>query len=235
MKTSTRIFGLAAIVASIAVAAYAADSFSLKRTAKVGDTLKYKYSADVDFGGQAATISFTTVDKVTKVEDNGNISTESKQENMKISFGGQEMTPEDRPGSTTTTKASGEIVEIKGDGVDGNAYRFGNMSGIRAPEKPVAVGDKWSYEIKADAKTGAAAGKGEGEVLAQEKVGDYDCLKVKWNYKETEGADAASSEGTAWINTKDGSVVKAVGKFVKAPIPGAPGPVDMNFTMERVS
>lgn len=103
MKTSTRVFGLVAVVASIAVAAYAADTYSLKRVAKVGDTLKYKFSADVDFGGQAAQVTFSTVDKVTKVEDNGNISTESKQENMKVSFGGQEMSPEDQPARTTIT------------------------------------------------------------------------------------------------------------------------------------
>lgn len=235
MKNSTRILGLVAIAATFAVAALAADGYSLKRTAKSGDVLKYKYSADVDFGGQSATVTFTTTDKVVKVEDNGNISTESKQENMKVSFGGQEMTPEDQPARTSVTKPNGAIVEIKGDGVDSSAYRFSNMSSVQAPENPVKVGDKWTYEIKADAKTGAVAAKGDGEVLAEEKVGDIDCLKVKWSYKETEGADAASSEGTAWISKKDGSLVKATGKFVKAPIPGAPGPVDMSFSVERVS
>lgn len=234
MKTSTRVFGLVAVVASIAVAAYAADTYSLKRVAKVGDTLKYKFSADVDFGGQAAQVTFSTVDKVTKVEDNGNISTESKQENMKVSFGGQEMSPEDQPARTTITKSTGEIVEIKGEMVDGSAYRFSNMNIVKAPEAPVKVGDKWSYEVKADSKTGAVAGKADYEVLAAEKVGDRDTVKIKWTYKETEGADAASSEGTVWMDAKDGAVVKASGSFTKAPIPGAPGPVDMKFTMERV-
>jgi len=234
MKTSLRILGVAGLVTGVVVAANALQAYNLLRVAKVGDVIKYKYSADVDFAGQSATITFTTVDKVTNVAQNGDISTESKQENMKINFGGQEMAPEDQPARVTVTKPSGEIVTISGDGIDGTAYRFSNMSGIRAPQAAVKIGEKWSYEVKADGKTGSVAAKCDCEALAIEKVGDLESVKVKWSYKETEGAEPAGSEGTAWISTKDGSVVKAFGKFTKAPIPGAPGPVDMSFTMDRI-
>lgn len=234
MKISKKLVVVFASVLALSAIA-GAQSFTLKRVAKVGETMKYKLTAEADFGGQAIQVSGTTLDKVVKVNDNGDIVVESTQSSMKVSVAGQEMEIPDQPGTTTTYKATGEVVEIKGEQTDASAYRMANLNVVKSPTGEIKVGDKWTYEVKADSKTGAAAGKAEYELLGSEKVGSWDSLKIKWTFKETEGSDPASSSGTVWIDAATGALVKAVGEYKNAPIPGAPGPISMKFTLERVS
>jgi len=78
------------------------------------------------------------------------------------------------------------------------------------------------------------AGKAEFELLGIERVGVYESAKIRWTYQETEGATPASSEGTVWIEVKDGSLVKSEGKLKNAPLRDAPRPVDFSFTTERI-
>ncbi len=73
------------------------------------------------------------------------------------------------------------------------------------PEKPVAVGDKWTFDL-IPKKAKDRAVKYEYEVKAAEKLKDVDTLKI--NYKFTEkGSDGTTAEGDWWI-AKDGHVVK---------------------------
>lgn len=228
-KTS---FGL--FVAAISVAAFAVqDAVALKRTAKVGDTAKYRLKADIDLQGTEATFSELVTEKITKVESNGNYTVETAHSEGKIVFGGQDM---DAPPSsqTFTYKSNGEVVEIKAEGVDGSHYRTANLTAVVMAEKAVKVGDDWTHEIKKDEKTGVAALKSSYKVEAAEKIGDFETLKVKYSTKETEGGDAAASaEGIAWISKKDGSLVKSEGSFKNVPFPGAPMPISAKFSLTR--
>lgn len=233
MSKATRITSALLLIAALATTAFAADAYSIKRVAKVGDTLKFKLVVDADFGGTKLNLTGTVNEKVVKVAENGDITTESSQSDTVIKFGDQEMPMNDDSVQTTITNKQGLILEIKGDMVDSNQYRLGNMSAIKIPEADIKVGEKWSHEYKADSKTGAVAGKAEYEVLAAEKVLGHDTVKIKWTYKEAEGAEPASAEGTAWISTKDGSTVKVTASYKAAPLPGAPAPVDMTVTLER--
>lgn len=234
MKPGTKFclsMGLAAALSLAAVAAQ--DAFTLKRNVKVGDVMKSKMTVEADFGGTAILITATTTEKVVKMEDSGIVHTESSQSNMKIKFGDQEMGGEDQPPTTYITKITGELVELKGESIEASYYRMASMTSFRFPEGPVKAGDKWTYEIKADKKTGIVSGKHEYEVVGPDKVGARECLKVKHSYKETEGGEPASSTGTVWIDLKDGSMVKLEASQQKVPVPQAPGPMDMKLKIER--
>lgn len=231
-RSSTTILALGAVLAVGAIA-LAAQEFTLKRVAKVGDVIKLKMSVDAEFAGTPIKVTATSIDKVIKVEDNGNITTESTQTNMKIKFGDQEFDQDSESPRVYVTKPTGELIEIKGDGVDNGYWRMANMNVLRMPDKPVKVGDKWTFEIAKDAKTGAVAAKHEYEVLGVEKVGRYECLKIKHTFKETEGSEPASANGTLWVDLSDGSLVKAETTQNKVPIPEAPAPMDMKILLER--
>lgn len=231
----TGFLALLATATAFAASQEAAMGYALKRMPKVGDSFTYKLTVAADFGGQSVNFTGTTIEKIIKVEDNGNYHVESVEKNMKVKFADQEMEIPEQPASTSIYKANGALIEMKGEQVDSNSYRLANMSTLIAPEKPVKVGDKWTQETKADAKTGLAAAKADYEVLGAEKVGSYDTVKLKFSYKETEGSEPSSSEGTVWINVKDGSLVKADATVKNAPLPGAPGPADMKFTIERTA
>jgi len=218
---------------AVGAIALAAQEFTLKRVAKVGDVIKLKMSVDAEFAGTPIKVTATSIDKVIKVEENGNITTESTQTNMKIKFGDQEFDQDSDSPRVYVSKPTGELIEIKGDGVDHGYWRMANMNVLRMPDKPVKVGDKWTFEIAKDAKTGAVAAKHEYEVLGVEKVGRFECLKIKHTFKETEGSEPASANGTLWVDLSDGSLVKAETTQNKVPIPEAPAPMDMKILLER--
>lgn len=226
--------GIGIFVAALSVAAFAIqDGVSLKRAAKAGESLKYRLKADVDFQGTEIALTMQVTEKTSKVEANGNYVVESAQSNGKIVFGGQEM---DAPDSTqvTTYTATGEIIEIKADQVDSNAYRTANLTAFITSDKPVKVGDTWTTEIKKNDKTGAVAAKGTYKVEGEEKVGDHECFKVKYTTKEVEGGEsAATCDATSWISKKDGSIVKSEGMWKNVPFPGAPGPINAKFSLTR--
>lgn len=225
---------LGLFIAAISVVAFAVqDGVTLKRTAKVGDAIKYRLKADVEIQGMEANFTTLVTEKVSKVEANGNYVLESTQSEGKVSLSGQEM---DVPGSTQTFtyKANGEVVDIKADSVDSSVYRTANLTAFVVAEKALKVGDEWTHEIKKDEKTGVLPAKGTYKVEAEEKVGDFETYKVKFTTKETEGGDsAASCEGIAWINKKDGTMVKSEGTWKNVPFPGAPGPINAKFVMTR--
>lgn len=234
MKFSMKSFGLGlVVVAAVCTAIAAQEAFTLKRVAKVGDTLVYKFTADADFAGTPITVSGTTTDKVVKVEDSGNLHVETAQGTMKVRFGDQEMDIPEQPSSTSIYDAAGRIVDIKGDMADSNAYRMANMSTFLRPKDAVKVGDKWSETIKGDTKKGTLSAKADYEILSVEDVAGHKTVKVKFSFKETEGPEPASSEGSVWISTADGSMVKLIASLIKAPLPGAPAPADMKITIER--
>lgn len=231
-RNPTTVLALSALLA-IGAVALAGQEFTLKRVAKVGDVIKMKMSVDAEFAGTPIKVTATSIDKVIKIDENGNITTESTQTNMKIKFGDQEFDQESDSPRVYVSKPNGEIVEIKGDGVDNGYWRMANMNVFRMPDKPVKVGDKWTFEIAKDSKTGAVAAKHEYEVLGVEKVGRFECLKIKNTFKETEGSEPASSTATLWVDLVDGSLVKAEASQNKVPIPEAPAPMDMKITLER--
>ena len=222
------------LIAASAVAMAAVQGFALKRTPKEGQTYKYAMEGAVDFGGMDVTIKATVQETVTKVEADGKYSVEQKQLDGKISIQGNEQDMPASPGTTTIYKPNGEVVEIKADQSDPNTYRMATLGLTIDPGKMVNVGDKWSYEVKADSKTGVVTAKADYTVLGEEKVGTFDTVKIKAVVKESEGSEPASSESTVWLDKKDGAMVKSESKWINAPVPGAPGAINATVKMTRV-
>lgn len=225
--------GIAAI-AVLAAIAVAQDGFKLRRTPKVGDEVVMKLSAEVDVMGMNATFNAKVKEKVTKVDENGDYTIESSQSEGKIKFGDQEMDAPD--GGTTTTKysANGAILEIKGEDVGEDAIRLANMNAWQFEPKSYKTGDVIEYETKAAATSGGVASKTRIVVGEVEKIGAWDAVKLTYTFKETTGEAPAESSGTAWLDAKTGSLIKAEGEYKNAPFPGAPGPINAKIKLERI-
>jgi hypothetical protein len=228
---------LAVVATSIGGAsAGAPQTYSLKRVAKIGDTAKYRLSMDVAFGDMQFKMTSTSTVKVVRVDEDGTVTTQTSQGEYKIKIKGvaDEMTAPDSEPTTAARKANGELVSLNGDRIDASSYRLDNLNAFHAPDNPVKVGDRWTFDSKGNTATGAVAGKAEFELLGIERVGPYEAAKVRWTYQETEGPTPATSEGTVWIDVKDGSLVKSEGKLKNAPLRDAPRPVDFSFITERI-
>jgi hypothetical protein len=227
---------LTAVALALGLAAFSlatGDGFSLKRTQKAGTVHKYKQEGKFEVGGQQIDYQSKSTQKIVKVGDDGGYVEESVSSDVTIN--GQEP-PGGGAAVTTTTKYSpkGEILEVKGENIDATAYRFANLSLFITPDTEVKAGDSWTYDIKEDNKTGAVAAKATFTLVGEDKVGGVDTLKIKFSIKET-GTDGASSEGTAWLDKSDLSMVKVSAKWTNAPVPGAPVTISGDITITVIS
>jgi len=236
MKTKFRALGAAIVLLSVSALAIAAvDGLSVKRQPKEGQTVKLRMKAELEIAGQSATFTGLAEEKVTKVDTDGSYTIEERQHSGKANIGGQEIDVPDTPANVVIYHPDGSVKEIKGDDqtASGAVYRMTNLGVIIDSGKSLSVGDSWTVDIKADTKTGAEAAKAEYKVLAEEKIGDIDSVKLKVSIKESAGSEPASSDGTYWISKLDGTVTKAEVKWLNAPFPGAPAPITATVVMTR--
>lgn len=235
MTKGIRTAGLAASFLALAAFATAAavQGFTIKRTPKDGEQLKFRLKADLEISGIQANLEGVTSEKTIKIDPDGTYTVESAQSDIKVLVQGQEIPSPPSPPQIVVYKADGSIAEIRGEGIDANAYRVANLNAFFEPGKPVAVGESWVKELPADTKLGTPATKAEYKIVGEEKVSDYDTVKITSNVVETAGSDAASNVATIWLNKADWTQVKVEGKWTNAPIPGAPAPVNATYSLTR--
>jgi hypothetical protein len=230
MNRNTRFIGIGLLVASSVIALAAADAITLKFGRKEGDVAKYKMAADMEIMGAKATVAAEIEDKITKVSDDGYV-IQSTQSKVEINFNGQTM---DQPDTTDTItyKANGSIVDLQTENMTPDSWRVAELSGFVLPDKAVNVGDEWTSTVAADEKKGTVAATASYKLEALEKVGSRDTAKVKVLFTETGGTDPASSEGYAWIDVTNGSIVKSNMTWKNVPIQGMA--VNGTITMDRI-
>lgn len=224
---------LVASAAVVAIAVAASSPFSLARVAKAGDEAEYKFNATLDFGGIKIDVSGKNVDKVTKVGEDGSVTYETVQKDLVVKTPDGEQAIEDE--TKTTMTIGGDRVPLKyeneGD-EDASSIRLALLGTVKKPEKAVAVGDKWTATLKHTNKETFPV-TAEYEVVAEEKVGSWDTVKIKVSSKETEGDQKASAEGHVWIVIADGTSAKEEMAIKNAPFAMAPAPIDMTIKVER--
>jgi len=231
MHHRTRIAGLAAVAALSLAAAAMQDGVVLKRTAKVGDAIKYRLKADLDYKGSTLSFSSLITEKVTKVAADGTYMIESKTSEGKVAYQGDTTNQLDST-STVTFKANGQLVLYIAELDDPNIYRMVNLQSFHFSPNLVKVGDSWDVAIPKDDRGSVDAG-GTCKVEAQEKVLGHDTYRIHVLLKESIDKDPASVDATYWVDPKDGSVVELTGTWTNAPWPSPVGPATAKVTMMR--
>ena len=204
-------------------AAPAQDKVLLARKAKVGEVSRNSSEAilAIDAGGQQMTLAIKETDKVTitAVAADGAITSSGEVESMEISMNGQAMPPQPSPpASTSVIRPDGSLVKSSQATPDGVEGRMHHASRILFSDKPVGAGDTWTREVKADPSLGVRAATAEYKVVAFEKVGAVDTVKISMSFRET-AADGISAAGTFWIEKSTGDEVKAEYEFKNVPFP----------------
>ncbi|HTQ11974.1 MAG TPA: hypothetical protein VMI31_18070 [Fimbriimonadaceae bacterium] len=228
-----RIIGLSAVAALSLTALALQDGVVLKRAPKLGDTAKYKLSAQMDFSGQDATVTATITDKVTKVADNGDFTVESSMTDTLVNMGGSDLQQPDERNSTLYSKAN-DVLSVSSDPEDPDGVRKANIQTLHFPDKPVKVGDSWTVTVKKNEK-GAVDASGTYTIAGRETINGQDTFRIKGSMKETSGDNPMSADGTYWVNVKDASLVKLEGSVTNYPIPNAPVFVSMKMTLVRIN
>lgn len=220
-----------AVLALAAVAFAGAQDVTLKRTAKVGEVFKYKMTGTMEVMGQSVGLTAILINKTTNVEANGDYTVESSQTEGKINFNGSEMELPSQGSTSTTFKADGTVLDVKGEGVEMGGYRMANLLTAIVPEKPVKAGDTWTSEVKGDTKKNTVDVKGNYKFDAIEKTDAGEAAKVTYDLKEVGGEAPATVNGTAWIDVKTGNLLRVTNTWKDVPVPGAPTAVSGKMEM----
>ena len=223
-------FSSALIIAS----ARASDGHPLRITASVGEVHKYRLTATVTLAGKEAHLTASVTDKVTKVDENGDITTEESRTNVKVEFDGREVTGTDGPPILIVTRNDGTMEGIKGAPDNPNFVRLTNIETLKLPDFALDKDKAWSYDVAPDGKTGAVKAHSDYKVAGSETVDGIDCWKISVQARELSGDHPASAESTVWLAKSDGLKVKSESRGTDLPSPDAPVPLSGTEQLELV-
>jgi hypothetical protein len=209
------------------------EAYEIKRVPKAETIVRYTIEAKSAVQGQEVIFKATNTERVTSVEEKDNYSIESVQSGVEVQFAGQKIPTDQSMTVTTTFDAKGDVVEIKGDNVDTANYRMASAVALHFPSDKVKAGEGWERKIEANDKKGIVEATASYKLTGTEKIDDWDTLKIDVTYRETKGEKPISCSATIWIDTKDGSLVKANFTVENAPLGLSPEPVSMTATITR--
>lgn len=241
MSYFSRGITLAALLLTVPALCHAQDKVSLANRATKGQVMRYKENATISVESMGMKLSLemdeTRKVTITDVAANGDITQESQTESLVRKFNGREAPADDDEKNEKTIivyRPDGSLVSYKKEGgsSDDEDAKENNKLSVRMfpatqmwfPANAVGVGDKWSHEYKANADTGAEAGKADFEILAAEKSGGVDTFKVKMTYKETSAKEPIETKGTLWVEKTSGDSVSSEVEFDGVKILGEDGP-----------
>jgi hypothetical protein len=229
MKRATLLFGF--VVAAMAMAQETAYDLAWK-TAD-GDTAEYTFNAELVIGDQKFTVIGNNRDKTVSVAKDGSYTVESTQYGVTFkSEDGDQDLPDSEIAKLSMSADRLILKHNDNDEADFISIRLGNLNTVRKPVKAVKVGDKWSADIPSIVK-GIPAVKADYEVLALEKVGSWESLKIKIASREVDSEEKATSTGTVWIDVISGRPTKEVFNMKNVPFTMSPVPININYSSER--
>jgi len=205
----TRLIAPLLLIPALVFAAVA--DFPLKRTVKVGDSVKYSHTFVIEEEGEKIEISGETVTTVKKINDDGSLEIEDSNKTTKMTMSGEviDMSDEEADVSTSVQSPSGGILSVSDFDDDPMTFRISQATSFRYPEKAVEKGGKWEVDFKADAKRKTPAATAIFELEGPDSYQGFKCFKVKYTYRETEGNDPTTTKGSFWIREEDGLELKA--------------------------
>ena len=212
-----------------------ADGFSLKRIPKVGAAVKFSMEATFQANGASGTLKAVLLEKTTGMDKDGNFTVQQSQLEASATYDSESIDVSARTPVTMTYKPNGQVTLIAGDLTDANAYRMENLGSLLDPGKQVNVGDVWITEIKEDKSLGTHGVHTELKLIGEEKIGEFNTIKIKGMSKEDFGDSPATDDFTIWINKEDGSLVQLESKWTNAPFPGQTAPIPATIKMTRLA
>ena len=233
MKRTALLVALAVFGAALAVDA----TYTFKVVRKVGETTKTRVTAHVEVQGMQVDQTFVTEEKVEKIADDGTVTLKTQMKDQKLSLNGQDQpAPTPEGSSTTKIKSSGELIESdrqEGQPLDVQ-QRLSRTSSLIPPKEAVKVGDSWTHVWEQSDKEKLARAEITYKVVAEEKVGKWDCVRVEFTFKEKEGAAPITATGAVWLAKDTFQSAKSEYTVENFEAPGVPMPLTVKLKTERI-
>ena len=221
----------AAPLSSAAKRTKADEKVSIALAPKVGK-LKYAYKMVASVAGQEAEISATIDWNIKKVE-NDQAEIEATWNEFKLTMGGSEPAINLEPQRVTYVPSTGLPKSIAGGITGTDEARTYLLFHFIAPKDPVAVGDTYTFEAKADEKASLPGFKYEGKYLGVEQEGG--AALYKFSAKYSEAANDSFGANTTFFVRQDGTLVRAESTFRHMPLPQFGAEFDGKATIKQLS
>jgi hypothetical protein len=214
-----------ALAATSAATALAQDkTYKLAAQYKKGEERKSKITINASLMGMELVVVQNMKLVVKEIKDNGNVVIENIMLGGTISINGMEQEQPARPAVTEERTKTGKLLELKTPAEAGEVFSpevQKLLASINDPvysDKEVKVGDSWTIELDNPVVKDKKV-KISNKVLAAEKVGDIETVKVGQKVEAVVAADGTmlTQEMTFWINPENGEAVKAEGKIANLP------------------
>lgn len=225
MRISMRFGAWAVMALAMAATASAQDKVLLTFNPTAGAVWRSMMNVSGKATLEGQTLEFGISDesetKATAAE-NGQVTTESKTLSSTISVNGDEQ---DNEVSGNVIKAvqgaNGALIKQSGfDGDDDLGPRLGQAFTLVFSDKPVGVGESWTYNYPRTSKgDGLFAADYSAKLLAMDAEG---MAQIQATYKERDTEEKMSVTMTAWVDAATGIVKKADFEIIGMPL-GLPG------------
>lgn len=234
MRNTARSAALVCILALIAVAAQADQTFTLKRAPVVGETTKYRLTMIFTLQGQDVIYKSLITDKITNVDKDGSYTVSSTQSEASGSHGERDLAvkpPADET-SIATYSPAGVIIDLKGQ-QSPESCRIANASAFYLPDKPLAIGDSYSVKVAANQTRTTPSATVTYKLTAQEKIGDVNALQFTETYKEDVNANGLDANGKVWVDPASAIVLKVDQDWRNTPLLGTSSFVNGHISYAR--
>lgn len=227
VHSRARIF-VAGVLAALAAASAAQPAYSFKPKFTEGELQKVKVTMKGNMSGMAIEMIYFSDEKILKVGEDGAYTEEVKTHDLGITAAGAPIPLYVDTDKTEVRKhtATGELIGT--DDKEANVpmlRRTGRLGDLPTPAAPIKLGESWSHEYPAVADVSLPAGKITYTFVAEEKVGNWETLKVEMVYTETGVEKPVTAKGLLWLNKSNFRGVKGDVTVENHPAPpGSPVP-----------
>jgi hypothetical protein len=236
MRTKWMMPMAALLVAGVALAGV--QEATLEWKPRAGAEFKYKMTTeatvDSPMGSGPVKMSASMTNRIVEIRPDGSVVLESKQEDMKLSFMGMDM-DDAIPAMTSKVifNKHGEVLERSSDvPQEMDNQRLENVFVFVYPKTPVKPGDTWTHTTKGDTNKGTFDSEVVFTYRGIERQNNVEVHKVTYTFRELNAPKNMEGEGTAWLDVRDGELVK--GTYSIKNVEFAEGIVASTMTAEVV-
>jgi hypothetical protein len=177
------------------------------------------------------TFTEVTPEKVTSTQ---------KLESIKVLLNGNELPIPAAAGGLgeiqISQKPNGELITRSASaGMMDQSSRYNMMMAFVLPDKLVALGESWTRDHAGDKAKGTVPARSKMTFEKQEMVGGVMANRVAVAYSELEGDQPMGMVGKAWIEASTGVLLKMEASLTHVSMNEMMPPMNMAFTMTRVS
>jgi hypothetical protein len=156
--------------------------------------------------------------RYTSISASGDITYEDSVETSETTFDGRKDPSEDKKETNISViRPNGVLVSYKNSEGDKDKEKFSarlyNATTPIFPAKPVSLGDKWSFDFKADDALGTRNGRADYEIVNA----DADTVKVSFSYLES-GDHGITAKGFFVLEKSSGDKLSEDYKFDNVPL-----------------